>query len=329
MAMQLGGWTAFPRKSGLVVALVVTALIPLNGADAARRKRVVQPVIDIPLNEVPIPEPRPERETYVEPEGGIPIPEPRPEGETYVEPEGDVPIPEPRPDKPDDKKAEPEKAPTKDGESEKLPAKDGDSEKPAADTPPPKPDLTPPPRAATMPAEELACRAKLKDLGVSFQEQPQLADKNGCSVEWPIEVSSFSSEVKVAPPGAFNCAVALRSAEFMRDTVVPKSRSILGSPVTTIRQASAYVCRPRNGTSKLSKHAFGNALDIDSFELADKRVLGVGRVTKPVEAQFMLAVRLAACGPYTTVLGPGSNADHATHFHFDLAKRRPGSTYCK
>jgi hypothetical protein len=40
-------------------------------------------------------------------------------------------------------------------------------------------------------------------------------------------------------------------------------------------------------------------------------------------------VRKAACGPFKTVLGPGSDADHALHFHFDLAPRRHGGTFCQ
>jgi len=213
-----------------------------------------------------------------------------------------IPVPMPRPERPTDA-ARPEK-----------PGKD---------------DLTPSILSATMPSEELACRARLKDLGVTFRERPRLSDKSGCSVPWPIEVTNLGSDVELAPAGTFNCAVIERSAKFMRDVVVPQSQKLLGAPVRVLRHASAYVCRPRNGTSKLSEHAFGNALDIDSFILADNRVLGVGRVDKPQDAKFMLDVRLAACGPYTTVLGPGSNADHATHFHFDLAKRRSGSVYCK
>ena len=49
----------------------------------------------------------------------------------------------------------------------------------------------------------------------------------------------------------------------------------------------------------------------------------------PSAAQAMQAFRTAACGPFKTVLGPGSNADHANHFHLDLQKRRNDYLYCK
>jgi hypothetical protein len=49
----------------------------------------------------------------------------------------------------------------------------------------------------------------------------------------------------------------------------------------------------------------------------------------PKAAKFLGAIRKAACGPFKTVLGPGSDADHALHFHFDLAPRRNGGTFCQ
>ncbi|RVC58123.1 extensin family protein, partial [Mesorhizobium sp. M00.F.Ca.ET.038.03.1.1] len=35
------------------------------------------------------------------------------------------------------------------------------------------------------------------------------------------------------------------------------------------------------------------------------------------------------CGQFKTGLGPGSDAEHALHFHFDLEPRRNGSTFCQ
>lgn len=245
---------------------------------------------------------------------------------------GRAPKPEPRPDRPGEAKGEHE-PPADAGKAESSPTPQARPDRPGKDEVPTDaakaPSLMPLPRAATMPAEEVACRSKLTELGVAFEEQPQLADASGCSVEWPVSVSALSKEVKLAPDAVMNCATAARAAEFVRDHIAPKAATILGSPLVSIRQDSAYVCRPRNGTSKLSEHAFGNALDIGAFTLKDGRTVVVGSATKREEGEFMLAVRLAACGPFTTVLGPGSDADHASHFHFDLAKRRPGSTFCQ
>ena len=40
-------------------------------------------------------------------------------------------------------------------------------------------------------------------------------------------------------------------------------------------------------------------------------------------------VRADGCQYFTTVLGPGYNADHADHFHFDIKSRRNGYRACR
>ena len=109
----------------------------------------------------------------------------------------------------------------------------------------------------------------------------------------------------------------------------PAANAEFGSPLKSIAQASGFVCRPRNGTTKLSEHAFGNALDIASFTLGNGTVIAVEPAPPAKNEKYLRAVRNAACGPFKTVLGPGSDADHALHFHFDLAQRRNGGTFCQ
>ena len=72
--------------------------------------------------------------------------------------------------------------------------------------------------------------------------------------------------------------------------------------------------------AKISEHAFGNAIDIASFRLADKKSMAVAnrRQDQDLESRWLMALRISACGYFTTVLGPGSNAAHAEHYHFDL-----------
>lgn len=47
------------------------------------------------------------------------------------------------------------------------------------------------------------------------------------------------------------------------------------------------------------------------------------------EKRFLDRVRASACGPFKTVLGPGTDDDHAVHFHLDMAARRDGFQYCR
>jgi hypothetical protein len=185
--------------------------------------------------------------------------------------------------------------------------------------------------AGRMPEEELACRANLLSMGVKFEAVPDIRDEGECGIAFPIEVTSLGSGVELTPAGIMNCATAETAAQLVLETIKPAAKRTLGSDLAGIRHASAYICRNRASEAKISEHARGNALDISAFLLEDGRavdVVGYGPANKP-ERRFMQTVRRAACGPFKTVLGPGTDADHAEHFHFDLAERRPGSTYCR
>jgi hypothetical protein len=47
------------------------------------------------------------------------------------------------------------------------------------------------------------------------------------------------------------------------------------------------------------------------------------------EEAFQAAVRASACLDFSTVLGPGSNAFHDTHLHFDVIVRTNGYRICE
>ena len=79
-----------------------------------------------------------------------------------------------------------------------------------------------------------------------------------------------------------------------------------------------------NPRARISEHAFGNALDIAAFTLADGRKITVknGWHGLPEEQGFLRDVQGAACEQFTTVLAPGSNVFHYDHIHVDLMRRR-------
>ena len=181
-----------------------------------------------------------------------------------------------------------------------------------------------------MPEAELACRERLKTLGVEFEEHKAESNPEiGCSIPYPIVLKSLGKSVAIGSGTELNCQMAEAAARFAADVIQPAAKAEFGADLKSIGQASAFVCRPRHGTRKLSEHAFGNALDIASFTLSDGKKIEVSASPPEKDAKFLNAVRKAACGPFKTVLGPGSDADHALHFHLDLEPRRHGGTYCK
>ena len=64
------------------------------------------------------------------------------------------------------------------------------------------------------------------------------------------------------------------------------------------------------------------AIDLGAFQIGGGRWLEVGGEHNATDAAFLKTIRAAACGPFKTVLGPGSDPYHAEHLHLDLAARR-------
>ena len=106
-----------------------------------------------------------------------------------------------------------------------------------------------------------------------------------------------------------------------------------GQRVVEIKQISAYSCRGMNGNphAHISEHAFGNALDIAAFTLADGRRITVkdGWHGMPEEQGFLRDVEARACQQFTTVLAPGSNVYHYDHIHVDLMRRASRRLICQ
>jgi hypothetical protein len=143
--------------------------------------------------------------------------------------------------------------------------------------------------------------------------------------------ASFTA-VAVSPPATLACPIVSELERWISGAVQPAAMRWFGSPVVEIRQISAYSCRGMNGNPRasISEHAFGNALDIAAFTLADGRKITVkdGWHGLPEEQGFLHDVQAAACDQFSTVLAPGSNVYHYDHIHVDLMRRRDGHRAC-
>jgi hypothetical protein len=137
----------------------------------------------------------------------------------------------------------------------------------------------------------------------------------------------------LTPPATLACPIVSALDRWMNDSVQPAAMRWFGTPVTEIKQISAYSCRGMVGSGGhgISEHAFGNALDIAAFTFADGRRVTVqdGWHGAPEEQGFLRDIHLAACDYFNTVLAPGYNAAHYNHFHVDLMRRPNGDRPCR
>ena len=139
--------------------------------------------------------------------------------------------------------------------------------------------------------------------------------------------------VAVKPTATLACPIVSMLDRWLADSVQPAAQRWFGARVVEIKQISAYSCRGMNGnpSAHISEHAFGNALDIAAFTLADGRRISVkdGWHGLPEEQGFLRDVQGAACARFNTVLAPGSNAYHYDHIHVDLMRRASGRIICE
>jgi hypothetical protein len=136
----------------------------------------------------------------------------------------------------------------------------------------------------------------------------------------------------VSPPATLACPIVSALDKWVSESVQPAALRWFNQPVVEIKQISSYSCRRMVGAGPhISEHAFGNALDIAGFILADGRKVMVktGWNGAPEEAGFLHDVQGAACNVFTTVLAPGYNVYHYDHIHVDLMRRASGRTPCR
>jgi hypothetical protein len=139
--------------------------------------------------------------------------------------------------------------------------------------------------------------------------------------------------VEVKPAATLACPLVAALDHWMVQSVQPAALRWFRQPVVEIRQISSYSCRSMNNQrgARISEHAFGNALDIAAFVLADGRMVKVkdGWRGAPEEQGFLRDVQAAACDQFTTVLAPGADAFHYDHIHVDLMRRANGRRICQ
>ncbi|MBC7580102.1 MAG: extensin family protein [Tardiphaga sp.] len=146
-------------------------------------------------------------------------------------------------------------------------------------------------------------------------------------------VTGTVGPVAIKPTATLACPIVSALDKWLADAVQPAAMRWFGTRVAEIKQISAYSCRGMNGSSRahISEHAFGNALDVSGFVLADGRKISVesGWKGMPEEQGFLRDVQGGACQIFNTVLAPGSNVHHYNHIHVDLMRRAKRPVICQ
>ena len=193
------------------------------------------------------------------------------------------------------------------------------------------PVFLPPP---VLPSDAAECQAALKKLNVNFVPNPTYEQQGSCIIVNPVQLKSYTlngQKLEFLDQPNLNCAFALQFANFIHDSAGPTIASQTGSQISKLYTGPGFVCRGRNGDSsaKMSEHAVGNAVDIERIQLADGRIILVKDAISSLNKDYLVltAIRHSACTYFTTVLGPGANEAHASHFHFDLGQHGKSGTY--
>ncbi len=158
--------------------------------------------------------------------------------------------------------------------------------------------------------------------------QPIPAKLDGCGLPEGVAVISVAG-VALTTPASIDCKTAKALKSWVVNGVKP-AVGRKGGGVRALRIAASYSCRTRNNVkgAKISEHGRGRALDISAILLGDGSAVTIEKGWGSRRyGKALKSMRSAACGPFKTVLGPGSDRYHSDHFHFDTARRK--STYCR
>jgi hypothetical protein len=196
------------------------------------------------------------------------------------------------------------------------------------------PEGAPPPRGGYPTASDYPARAPYPAPSTPYSQptyaQPPATPRLGPA---PGNAVGAFGQVSMKPAATLACPIVSALDRWLADSVQPAAMRWFGVRVVEIKQISAYSCRGMNGNSHahISEHAFGNALDIAAFTLADGRRITVkgGWRGMPEEQGFLRDVQGAACQQFNTVLAPGSNSHHEDHIHVDLMRRSSRRTICQ
>jgi hypothetical protein len=216
-----------------------------------------------------------------------------------------------------------------------LPPAKPSAKSPLAPKPVEKPLPEKPPVVASIaPETDGNCMQQLQRMGAVFTRASASATSGKCYVNDAVNLRSIKSQkATIILPEAplLNCRFAVQFSKWLGESAGPIVAAKMGKPLDKVATGPGFECRGRNGdaSAKISEHGYGNAVDISTFSLAGGGSVAVQDANNLLgaDAATLKGLRASACGYFTTVLGPGSNAAHATHFHLDLGTHGKSGNY--
>lgn len=177
------------------------------------------------------------------------------------------------------------------------------------------------------------CQERLIARGIQFEPTVVPSDSaagQACTVQDPVRVRSPLLGVELAYYEGSPTSTVLGACEMIHalaDTI----EDLKPHGLVRLRHIGTYNCRVIGGTSTLSRHAFGDAIDLYGFELANGSYYTLiddwqhdnpNPSTPGARFMYDASRRWHANFVWNIILTPDFNAAHDNHFHIDLT---PGS----
>lgn len=186
-----------------------------------------------------------------------------------------------------------------------------------------------------------SCAADLKAAGIAYQAATlaihvQPKSKITCGAPQVITYRGSPAKIAYQPSVLVTCTMALALARFEQQ-VQEEAQRAFGKRVVKIHHLGTYNCREMVAyPGWVSEHSYANAIDIADFMLEDGRTIDVLKHFAPKlkepktpSSSFLreVASRAYREETFSSVLSPFFNAQHANHFHLDMARFRSDGTY--
>lgn len=170
---------------------------------------------------------------------------------------------------------------------------------------------------------QTACPAVLSGQ-VAAKALPPISEGQ-CKSQSPLSVTGVMANGRMIPLNTevmTDCGMTTALPEWITE-VDSYVRAHDDTQIASVLVGTGYMCRNVNNAAagNLSFHGFADALDVVGFTLDDGRSITVEQGWTGSAAQGSKIVKFAhdaACGHFTTTLGPEANALHHDHIHVDL-----------